>query len=119
MEDELVSFETAKLAKQKGFDIVTVEMYGSQKVPQLEPYNQTRWVLYRDYYMAPTQTNLQKWLRETHNIYVSIKYKPDEIINRFELSIYEQIYHRHTEIYATYESALEEGLKQGLTLIEI
>ena len=67
MKEVLVSSETAKLAKNKGFNIVTELVYANQVVSQLEPYNQFRYNNYGDYCMAPTLSLLQKWLREVHS----------------------------------------------------
>ena len=60
--------------------------------------------------LAPTQSLLQKWLRETHNIFISINvnycYK---IYNNDEL--YEESFY-----YNNYEEALEQGLQEALKL---
>ena len=85
MQEQLISFETAKLAKEKGFDIPQNKMYsfgsemfssileikfhdGNKHECSIEPYN---WngkigVTSTKYYSAPTQSLLQKWLREVH-----------------------------------------------------
>ncbi len=75
MQEELVTFETAKLAEEKGFDIIKSDdkfydfsgnldytFQGYQE--SLEKYERTS---------APTQSLLQKWLREVHNIDVSVR----------------------------------------------
>ena len=88
MKEELIKFKTAKLAKEKGFDWETEEFYTNSKKPYL-----TKGVEYMsDSYVrlwqwnsmpsnyptnaedvlcaAPTQSLLQKWLWETHSIWV-------------------------------------------------
>jgi hypothetical protein len=55
MKEQLISFETAIFARKKGFNIKTEAFYG------------------RDFpCYAPTQTLLQKWLREIHQIETKI-----------------------------------------------
>jgi hypothetical protein len=118
MKEELVTHPTAKLAKEKGFDIITEQMYGNQIIPQLEQYNQTRWNIYKDYYLAPSQSLLQRWLREVHNINVIV----DTNIDGFFVSIKFRIKYNFgdiniIDIYNIYELALETGLQEALKLI--
>ena len=73
------------------------------------------------YWLAPTQSLAQKWLREVHNIYV------ETIVNdgcKFDLAVMQlnsvkRISKLRYEgwIYNNYEEALEEGIKQALLLI--
>lgn len=116
MEEQLISFETAKLAKQKGFDIITKEMYGCQVIPQLESYNETKWVLYKDYCYAPTQSLLQRWLREKYKISVEVStescYYSVAVVNQNKN--YNSYYETH---YKMWEEALESGLLNALKQI--
>ena len=79
MEEQLVNFETAKLAKEKGFNIKTYKGYLSETIVEYfdtypsdsirlsEKYSNS--ALKNDWLCtAPTQSLLQKWLREKHNI---------------------------------------------------
>jgi len=117
MKDELVSFETAKLAKEKGFDIYQPYRYDDEK----------RIYHGRDQTFninAPTQSLLQKWLREVHNIHIQvhfinnsyllkIKYFEKESIVDFNIKNY-----RYKTRYKTYEEALEVALLEALKLIK-
>lgn len=129
MKEELISFETAKLAKEKGFKfneeseniykknadtgkIITVRNF---KITEKNPYYI---LLDGEIYPAPTQSLLQKWLREVHNIIVTPVY-----LNKskdYEISITDsdniQGNFFNTK-FTTYESALEQGLKIALNLI--
>lgn len=76
MKDELISSKTAKSAKEKGFDIPTeyfiYDHTGSfnninRFTPPLDFNNN-----FSDRYSLPTQTLLQKWLREVHNLDIVI-----------------------------------------------
>jgi|TARA_R110000765_G_C18786092_1_gene591945 hypothetical protein len=125
MIEQLITSETANLAKEKKFD-----------------WN-CHWVLYRgtssvlhkcdampmkgknlesgDYVLQPTQSLLQKWLREVHNIdvwsqpFVMDKSLPDESYSYF---IYKDgIFVKDGVDYIDSEEALEKGLQEALKLI--
>jgi len=116
MTEELISFETAKLAKEKGFDwecrMTAVEdtehIYGTGN----DNHNQ-----YRNNVSIPTQSLLQKWLREEHNIQVYAWYDEDAayqcLFEKMNMDIYDKFFH-----FQTYEEALERGLQEALKLIK-
>jgi hypothetical protein len=84
-----VSFEIAKLLKEKGFDVknrTQYQMYGTQNIPQLEPYNDTKWNIYKDYYSAPTIADVAMWLYEKHGIWISVDLIDDSTIFRHSFS---------------------------------
>lgn len=128
MQEELISFETAKLAKEKGFDVPTWDYF----CPQGEHCNLSRnnWNSLNEPYhhtSRPTQSLLQKWLREVHNIIVETKVfdmgwlKKDKFA--YDYRIYNKSYKDkdiYTSIneYSTYEEALEKGLLEALKLIK-
>jgi len=90
MKDELISFKTAKLAKEKGFEIECLHYYKDGKL--LEPYlengsstdvdfrvdledlfeNHNYKHLCSNYYTAPTQSLLQRYIRETRGVHIEI-----------------------------------------------
>ena len=132
MKEQLISFKIAKLAKEKGFNISCKGRYGLQST-----------ILYSDYgfhindeddiihISAPTQSLLQAWLRDKHNIIVnSIPYEDeipeceggirqtlweDETIDCREIPWLRDIT-THT-YYHSFEEALEKALFEGLKLI--
>ena len=123
MTEQLISFETAKLAKEKGFeDRVNNAFYtfkgklNSGKL--LQTYNFTKNGEGCD---APTQSLLQKWLREEKEVVVLIGLQGTD--NEFTTTIdYDFKDGDSTTIYVwgyykTYEKALEKGLKEALKLI--
>lgn len=138
MKEQLITFETAKLAKEKGFDIPTIQFYTSGKKAYLseaedymtERYAESNWNNGRGSYptepekvscSAPTQSLLQKWLREIHDIHISLNYE----VPNYSCTIggYDQNKDEHTciELYSwmPYEEALEKGLQEALKLIEL
>ena len=131
MTDQLISFETAKLAKEKGFCEKVYYFYNEDDETEKQLYTYKRFMILNDEELkieAPTQSLLQKWLREVHNCIVEVQfeklpclnqldwivtvdyYKPD-FSNLTEESDYESDY------FSTYEEALEDGLYNALKLI--
>lgn len=146
MQEQLISFETAKLAKEKGFEFQ--DWYEDYKYDfycisefvndwrdsvnhykvgdEIEGYylnpltrGKQDVVIYR-----PTQSLLQKWLREIHSIYV-------ETTRHIGINDGSYIYYessvQHNNKYKklicpskeNYEEALEIGLQEALKLIKI
>jgi hypothetical protein len=71
IEEQYVSFETAKLAKENGFDIPT--RYGfSERRSLVRVDTSDNWNQDKELYSRPTQSLLARWLREKcgKNIYV-------------------------------------------------
>ena len=146
MEEQLISFETAKLAKEKGLKINTkfnyynipsyMEMqYGSgkyhddelgetlieEKIGYLSEYKPNEYV--SEVFSAPTQSLLQKWLRDKHNLHIGIQlnqfgygfmYSIIDIINA-QAIVYLQ---GGVNFKYTYEQALEAGLLQALNQVD-
>ena len=158
MTEDLISFETAKLAKEKGF--------GENPYLQLYTYYDLKGKLYNEedcigttmgessvyswsdsvsrdsvkayisgvdysldeYVLAPTQSLLQKWLREVHNLHIYI-----DTTSSFDgMETHRSKYKSHVKVPFTpfkwttghyylgdtYEEALEIGLQEALKLIK-
>lgn len=126
MKEPLISFETAKLAKKKGFDLSQIDFYSIDGLlyTNLDYGSWTVAGIRNDVYQAPTQSLLQKWLRETHNIHIGIELATDYELNTllpyvYQVGIYKDgNYHVDREFYDTFEQALESGLFQSLNLVE-
>lgn len=139
MQETLTEFETAKLAKEKGFNPF---FYEFEKVPDemfYEAYDFRKYhysflngksekdvelvlpAVYRRKNLnynfvcyAPTQSLLQKWLREVHSIHIEINKEKENVFFAFNNhSIKEQI-----GFGSSYEEALEKGLQGALKLIK-
>lgn len=141
MEDELIKFETAVLAQEKGCDL---ELFGKDFEYTNEDGNEC-WTNIQGGISGEEDTKpviecsqglLQRWLREVHNIQIEIilyhmnggwvgaKYKyciyticqsEKEWDNKNEYGM-EQCFHNENE-NNTYEEALEKGLIEALKLI--
>lgn len=135
MTDEIIKFETAKLAKEKGLvkDLICAGVYciGFKTILEdrefiLEDYNRQTVEGQFHLALAPTQSLLQRWLREKYqiNVYPILSYTNNQkytIELRFDFSristsqtgLTEKVY------YDTYEDALEVGLVAALKLIKV
>lgn len=132
--DELVSLETAKLAKEKGFNwlcqSVKIETIESS---EREIYNEgeCRWETIKDVVKTriPTQTRLQRWLREEKMMHIEIAHNPMyggfmpyicKIVQGKEgvFTLLESNSHVIAMQNATYEEALEAGLQYALKHFE-
>ena len=129
LEEQLISFETAKLAKEKGFDIHCRFYYDEEMLSIYEnedfPYNS-----WNENLFAPTQSLLQKWLRELHGVDIHItRNKPSYREYRVEIYkvdntpnyIYFQINEENSKFckwFDDYEEALEASLLEALKLIK-
>lgn len=74
MTDKLISYQTAKLAKEKGFNEPSyVYQENGGYIPNITNIEREIIEDARDKYTyAPTQSSLQKWLREEYNIDVNL-----------------------------------------------
>ncbi len=115
--NELIAFDTANLAKEKGFGIDTMYYYGfdGQKCSSGEILNWNK--SQESIYSAPSQTVLQKWLREEHKIFTYlIPIYLDKIMFEFKILGQDNLY---INTYSSYEEALEVALQEGLKLIKL
>ena len=126
MEDTRITFETAKLAKEKGFNALCYDAFNSKGNLYSNGWCEYIYdnkveipfgsgVLESQDILAPTQSLLAKWLREKYDIHL-IAYK------NINIDGYDWCYITTDGItninsYKTYEEALEAGLYQALLLL--
>jgi hypothetical protein len=134
MEETIISFETAKLAKEKEFTYMQNNCFGDNMA-----YDEDGILICAHkantqvgYILAPTQALLQKWLREKHEIHIEISFYDSTISKHYEASIInsnKRIYNNEEYLdcaaviginikFKTYEEALEEALQESLKLIK-
>ena len=123
IQEAYVSFETAKLLKEKGFDEKTLMVYMSYgdlcKCNRSDSIRNSNYNdITKNYFecTAPTHQMTMKWLREVHNIDICVfPYQSDYISYSYKVKIY-----KNKEIYLTitdsktYEDAVEAALKYCL-----
>lgn len=125
MHEELISLETAKLAKEKGFNIPVLDCInengeiGDQEELNFFNYNQflsEKWST-QNLYSCPSQSLLQRWLREKHELFVFVNYRSFGIeeCNGWYYHIGKSPDHYSPDQFKTYEEAMEAGLRHALT----
>jgi hypothetical protein len=141
--NNLISFPTAKLAKEKGFDQCSPAFYGCDEPQDGVPneLNLMEWIKFSELgklksqegtlvYHAPTQDMLRCWLRDTHKFHIDIK--PDKsrqdtviwyvqvyTLRSYDVSFKSFVYVTPLFMGETYEDALEIGLYKALELIKV
>lgn len=120
MQEQIISKETAKLAKEKGFYWTTNLCYSEGDNLAL-PYKCSPTTSYNnesEYFSAVTQSLLQKWLREVHSILVMPDWHGGCQYPRMVFNCKIGINGNSlTHVYDSFEEALEAGLQKGLSLI--
>lgn len=125
--DTLVSFETAKLAKCKGFKCECYQYYIDASPDRIIYINQEEQDAVTnsncDYrYADPTQSLLQRWLREVHKIEAGVNYNYYQIAGKitYQKIVISNNYlnYRCTGSFNSYQEAFEESLKEALKLIK-
>lgn len=124
MKDQLISFETAKLAREVGFDELCITWFDrngrSEEYTTLGKNSQSMIA----FYSRPTQSLLQKWLREVHKIDMTIHCQLHTTGIRYESEIYyeEDLYNEPycnvSTWFDTYEGAVEDGLQDGCKVVK-
>lgn len=143
MKEQLVSLKTAKSAKKQGFTVLCDYVYDvvADEVNPVITQNQTLSGNFLSYFhdrfiSTPSQSLLQKWLREEKGILVEVVFS-----NRLSRKLYEAAHKKpslnfswkiYTSIkdsehifnefwsngtFETYEEALEEGLQRALKMV--
>ena len=120
MTEELVTLETAKLLKEKGFNepcmiamnIEDGRQYGTNRTNSELPIKVCS---------HPTQSVTQKWLRETKKLHVEVSYMYGDYWIYDILTIPNHdlvgLSDRPLVRYKSYEEALEAGIQETLKLI--
>ena len=113
--EDYVSFETAKLLKEKGFDEPCnhYDDCGQFWIPG--GYNKN--LSY--HFPAPTLQMAMKWLREERKLYVNVWADPKNVENNdfrtiFRMHVYDGTSNYGTSEFFTYEEACEAAIKYCL-----
>ena len=120
IEEQFVSFETAKLLKEAGFDEVCRSAYyatGNSAV-----MHERNSMLSPGYVSRPTQALAARWLREVYNVAIYSLYDDDMeqwfyVVDAFTKNPVINGFQSGSE-YDDYESAFEDGLREAIKLIK-
>ncbi len=125
--ESLITIDTARSAKEKGFNLPTEhyyysgdEKYGTKEgLNKARPYNRN---VYEFQYTAPFQSVLQKWLREICKVSVTVKhytsgtYTYDIQKHNGDATGWTKLSGFMEKGFDKYEKALEVGLQKALEL---
>ena len=111
--EDYVSFETAKLLKEKGFDEPCWNYYYDSKLEHyFRPVKNNEWPLNR--VSAPTHQMVLKWLREVHAIFISIMCCTYPTLNKViwipDITTFESVFPNSAVECDTYEEAVETAI---------
>lgn len=123
IEESYVSFDTAKLLKEAGFNEQCRYNYdnvGGLRWLKIGEPNPKGWV------PCSTQALAARWLREVHRIVVDATFIPPStdgnawryFIGEMDDMVWNGDYVPSDEFYETYEAALEAGLQEAVKLIK-
>jgi len=138
MKEQKVILETAKLAKEKGFDwdcdhyfikednSLTKAMYYEMDINNKTIDDDSGYFSSIPLCVAPTQALLAKWLREVYGLELFIhKFKPNDAYPKGYYCVSKPLTYYSNEMkdwiftnFKTYEEALEVGLQEALKLIK-
>lgn len=123
IEESYVSFDTAKLLKEAGFDVPCTSQYtdngfGWDNLSRVN-YNSCESLFSR-----PTQALAARWLREKHRIALDVAFILPSVdgdvwqyfVGEMDDMIWEGEYETGRK-YATYEEAFEAGLQEAIKLV--
>ena len=121
--EEICTYEVCKLAKEKGFPLQKVIKQNGRAFFYELPQSHPDWANCDAWYL-PTQSLLQRWLREEKSIQIVIRPKLDNLgawiwgYYRWTIFIFNECRPMRYSIYngdnSTYELALEDALKYAL-----
>ena len=119
VKEDYVSYETAKLLKEKGFDEKCFycfdDVIGESRLSRLLICNNSE--LVEHYYSAPTLQMAMKWLREVHKIEIRVIYDNEKLCwygACNPMNEPSQILLGFGRKSKSYEEACEEAIKYGL-----
>lgn len=137
MGDEIVGYALARAAKRRGFNEYTKGGYskGGEYIEYFDHCEYTNLCLESEWikdnfpqrFAAPTQSLLQRWVREKHGLHVEVMLnnqihpEPKAVYNFIVISYSCNVINYNVtsnEVYATYEQALEAGLAAALKEIK-
>ena len=139
MKETLITFETAKLAYEKGYtrEVVGISFTSTRRnyyntqgelngdctdfIKDVLKYGRDKAKINHILYPATSQSLLQKWLRDVKDIYVNVilgSYSTKQkVVKEFRVVIFSWETGEFHFNFFTYEEALEKGLQEALKLI--
>ena len=130
IEEQFVSFDTARMLKEAGFEANLKTMYVEEEKDEWAFWDsgakRSDYNYFDDTIACPTQALAARWLREKHRIVVDVTFIPPSVdgdewqyfIGEMDDMVWEGDFESSDRKYSTYEEALEAGLQEAIKLIK-
>ena len=130
IEESYVSFDTARMLKEAGFEANLKTMYVEEEKDEWAFWDsgakRSDYNYFDDTIACPTQALAARWLREVHRIVVDSTFIPplfdgvnwQYFIGNMDDMVWEGDFEPSERKYATYEAAFEAGLQEAIKLIK-
>ena len=123
IEESYVSFDTAKLLKEAGFEANLKTRYVEEEKDEWAFWEsgtkRSDYNYFDDTISCPTQALAARWLREVHNIFIQLNPTFDGwLLDLFDLKKHQYILTNKNANADSYEQALEDGLQEAIKLIK-
>lgn len=126
IEESYVSFDTARMLKEEGFEEPCKCMYDLSPNREYKLYQNLigDYMVVENYYsntyiLAPSQALAARWLREVHHIFVMPNPTIDGwMFDLFDLEKHQYILCGKVADADSYEQALEAGLQEAIKMIK-
>lgn len=126
IEESYVSFDTAKMLKEAGFDVPCRSYYELEdgEIVRKDSIGSSDYNAYEDTVCSrPTQALAERWLREVYNYAVCVWYSAEHekwfyAHGNLDNMMFDEEYSISDFIYDSYEQALEAGLQKAIKLIK-
>ena len=117
IKEDYVSFETAKLLKEKGFDEPCLSYFWSEGIDTSyteTPFTQNN--MYEGQILRPTLQMAMKWLREKHKIDIAIYPYGEYTCDNYQFDVYKDTRLKISKDngFMQYEQALEAAINYCL-----
>ena len=123
MTEEFMTLETAKLLKEKGFDLPVETVFNFDDNSPQQFKLRVNYNNFPSFYSRPSQFLAQKWLRETKNLHITIYNSASGYTYDISKADMGTVLYCFPEgpndggNWDTYEEALEAGIIKALKLI--
>lgn len=123
IEESYVSFDTAKMLKEAGFEANLKTKYVEEEKDEWAFWDsgakRSDYNYFDDTIACPTQALAVRWLREEHNIFIQLNPTFDGwSLDLFDLKKHQYILTNKDANADSYEQALEDGLQEAIKLIK-
>ena len=123
IEESYVSFDTARMLKEAGFEANLKTRYVEEEKDEWAFWEsgtkRSDYNYFDDTIACPTQALAARWLCEVHNIFIQLNPTFDGwLLDLFDLKKHQYILTNKNANADSYEQALEDGLQEAIKLIK-